>query len=203
MDRALVIHTRSRVLKGTRTKLTLAARFLALSGYMKWCVVRLPASSSKPTVGARLILGAERGLVGPGPGQEPSGKHSGLGCLRRPRPRRGRGQGPGTSSHRADSGLLQGLLAQRGGPEPPRRFCSSLNLQDGSGTPPSRFWSTLLPHDVVVPVDGGSVSGPPQVPRVAHHSAAQTPTRVPGAVRGPSRDHLKRPQRQTHPPLPA
>lgn len=54
-----MIHTRSRVLKGTRTKLTLAARFLALSGYMKWWVVRLPASSSKPTVGARLILGTE------------------------------------------------------------------------------------------------------------------------------------------------
>ncbi|TNN71123.1 Alanine--tRNA ligase, cytoplasmic [Liparis tanakae] len=33
---ALVIQTRSSVLKGTRTKLTLAARFLALSGYMKW-----------------------------------------------------------------------------------------------------------------------------------------------------------------------
>lgn len=102
VDRALVIHTRSRVLKGTRTKLTLAARFLALSGYMKWCVVRLPASSSKPTVGARLILGTERGLVGPG--QEPSGKHSGLGCLRRQRARRGEdelfrvgAQGLGTS----------------------------------------------------------------------------------------------------------
>ena len=35
VDRALVIHSRSSVLKGTRTKLTLAARFLALSGYMK------------------------------------------------------------------------------------------------------------------------------------------------------------------------
>lgn len=60
VDRALVIHTRSRVLKGTRTKLTLAARFLALSGYMKWWVVRLPASSSKPTVGARFILGTKQ-----------------------------------------------------------------------------------------------------------------------------------------------
>lgn len=56
VERALVIHNKSRVLKGTSTKLTLAARFLALSGYMKWCVVRLPASSSQPTVGARLIL---------------------------------------------------------------------------------------------------------------------------------------------------
>lgn len=56
VERALVIHNRSRVLKGTSTKLTLAARFLALSGYMKWCVVRLPASSSYPTVGARFIL---------------------------------------------------------------------------------------------------------------------------------------------------
>jgi len=46
VDRALVIQTRSSVLKGTRTKLTLAARFLALSGYMKWWVVWLPASSS-------------------------------------------------------------------------------------------------------------------------------------------------------------
>lgn len=46
VDRALVIQTRSSVLKGTSTKLTLAARFLALSGYMKWWVVWLPASSS-------------------------------------------------------------------------------------------------------------------------------------------------------------
>ena len=52
VDRALAIHRRSRALKGTSTKLTLAGRFLALSGYMKWCVVRLPTSCSKPTVGA-------------------------------------------------------------------------------------------------------------------------------------------------------
>lgn len=60
VDRALVIQTRSSVLKGTRTKLTLAARFLALSGYIKWWVVWLPASSSKPTVGARFILYKDR-----------------------------------------------------------------------------------------------------------------------------------------------
>lgn len=112
MDRALVIHTRSRVLKGTRTKLTLAARFLALSGYMKWCVVRLPASSSKPTVGARLILGTERGLVGPG--QEPSGKHSGLGCLRRQRARRGEDKdlGPAGSSP-APKRTLEGSTVEK------------------------------------------------------------------------------------------
>lgn len=35
VERALAIQSRSRVLKGTSTKLTLAGRFLALSGYMK------------------------------------------------------------------------------------------------------------------------------------------------------------------------
>lgn len=61
VERALAIQSRSRVLKGTSTKLTLAGRFLALSGYMKWCVVRPPTSPSKPTVGAWFILGTEAG----------------------------------------------------------------------------------------------------------------------------------------------
>lgn len=61
VERALAIHIRSRALKGTSTKLTLAGRFLALSGYMKWWVVRLPTSFSKPTVGAWFILRGKRG----------------------------------------------------------------------------------------------------------------------------------------------
>lgn len=61
VERALAIHSRSNALKGTRTKLTLAGKFLALSGYMKWWVVLLPTSASKPTVGAWFILSEGKG----------------------------------------------------------------------------------------------------------------------------------------------
>lgn len=49
----------------------------------------------------------------------------------------------------------------------------------------------LSPHDVVVSVDGGSVSGPAEVSGVPHHSTAQAAPRVPGAVRRPSWNNLR------------
>lgn len=57
--RALRIHCRSRVLKGISTRLVVLSRSLALSGYMRWCVVFAPTSSSKPVVGAWFILQGE------------------------------------------------------------------------------------------------------------------------------------------------
>lgn len=59
MVRALMIHCRSRVLKGIKTRLVLLSRSMALSGYMTWWVVLVPTSFSKPVVGAWFIL---RGL---------------------------------------------------------------------------------------------------------------------------------------------
>lgn len=54
--RALIIHCRSRVLKGTSTRLVPLSRSLALSGYITWCVVLAPTSFSKPVVRAWFIL---------------------------------------------------------------------------------------------------------------------------------------------------
>lgn len=54
--RALMIHCRSRVLKGISTRLVVLSRSMALSGYMTWWVVLAPTSSSKPLVGAWFIL---------------------------------------------------------------------------------------------------------------------------------------------------
>ena len=58
---ALITHSRSTVLKGTRTMLTFSASSLKLSGYTRWWVVFLPTSASNPAVGALFILrGRER-----------------------------------------------------------------------------------------------------------------------------------------------
>lgn len=56
---ALTTHSRSVVLKGTRTMLTFSASSLKLSGYTRWWVVLLPTSISKPAVGALFILGGK------------------------------------------------------------------------------------------------------------------------------------------------
>ena len=80
VERALAIQSRSRVLKGTSTKLTLAGRFLALSGYMKWGVVRPPTSPSKPTVGAWFILGREWGRWHPLPATLSLADDTGVPC---------------------------------------------------------------------------------------------------------------------------
>lgn len=62
--RALIIHCRSKVLKGISTRLVPLSRSLALSGYMMWWVVLVPTSSSNPEVGAWFILhGHERERV--------------------------------------------------------------------------------------------------------------------------------------------
>lgn len=53
---ALITHSRSTVLKGTRTMLTFSASSLKLSGYTRWWVVFLPTSASNPAVGALFIL---------------------------------------------------------------------------------------------------------------------------------------------------
>lgn len=61
--RALMIHWRSRVLKGISTRLVLLSRSMALSGYMTWWVVLEPTSSSKPAVGAWFILWGQIGVI--------------------------------------------------------------------------------------------------------------------------------------------
>lgn len=53
------------------------------------------------------------------------------------------------------------------------------------------FHLTLLPHDVVVSINRGPVSGTTEVSRVPHHGTAQAPPQVPRAVRRPSRNHLQ------------
>lgn len=58
---ALTTHSRSRILKGTRTMLTFSASSLKLSGYTRWWVVLLPTSTSNPMVGALFILEGEGG----------------------------------------------------------------------------------------------------------------------------------------------
>ena len=65
----------------------------------------------------------------------------------------------------------------------------NLSFSDVLSLPSSA--STLSPHDVVVFVDGGAVSRPPQVARVTHHCTAEAPGGVPGAVGGVARDHLE------------
>lgn len=59
VDSALVSHSRSLSLNGSRMRLTPGSRSLALSGYMMWCVVRFPTSFSKPRVIALFILKKE------------------------------------------------------------------------------------------------------------------------------------------------
>lgn len=54
---ALMTHSRSVVLKGTRTMLTFSASSRKLSGYTRWWVVLLPTWASNPAVGALFILG--------------------------------------------------------------------------------------------------------------------------------------------------
>ena len=54
--KALMSHCRSWVLYGISTRLVSLSRLTALSGYMRWCVVRAPTSSSNPWVGALFIL---------------------------------------------------------------------------------------------------------------------------------------------------
>lgn len=56
VDKALVSHSRSLTLNGSRTRLTPRATSTALSGYRKWCVVRFPTSFSNPRVTALFIL---------------------------------------------------------------------------------------------------------------------------------------------------
>lgn len=59
VDSALVSHSRSLSLNGSRMRLTPGSRSTALSGYMMWCVVRFPTSFSKPRVIALFILKKE------------------------------------------------------------------------------------------------------------------------------------------------
>lgn len=56
VDSALVSHSRSLSLNGSRTRLTPWPMSTALSGYIKWCVVRFPTSLSYPRVTALFIL---------------------------------------------------------------------------------------------------------------------------------------------------
>lgn len=69
---ALTTHSRSVVLKGTRTMLTFSASSRKLSGYTRWWVVLLPTSASNPAVGALFILGGGRReeLLSQGTGSE-------------------------------------------------------------------------------------------------------------------------------------
>lgn len=56
VDSALVSHSRSLSLNGSRTRLIPLPMSTALSGYSMWCVVRRPTSSSNPLVTALFIL---------------------------------------------------------------------------------------------------------------------------------------------------
>lgn len=151
VERALAIQSRSSVLKGTSTKLTLAGRFLALSGYMKWCVVRPPTSPSKPTVGAWFILGREQGRWhhcpnAPCLADDTGDPHKLLNAAKQQFPAQGRGKG-WTHSHSS-----QHLVV----PASPH-----VSVCPGGQSPGSALW--LSPHHEVVPVDFRAVTGAAQV----------------------------------------